>query len=54
VHKLKAQGVEIVKGDGLKKDSLVDALRGSEAVFGVCAESDFYRNPNESISNGFR
>ncbi|KAJ7364833.1 hypothetical protein DFH08DRAFT_1073378 [Mycena albidolilacea] len=37
VHKLKAQGVEIVKGDGLKKDSLVDALRGSEAVFGVTA-----------------
>ncbi|KAJ7716319.1 hypothetical protein B0H14DRAFT_2412923 [Mycena olivaceomarginata] len=39
VHKLKAQGVEIVKGDALKKDSLVDALRGSEAVFGVCDRS---------------
>ncbi|KAJ7878826.1 hypothetical protein B0H14DRAFT_2567117 [Mycena olivaceomarginata] len=37
VHNLKAQGVEIVKGDALKKDSLVDALRGSEAVFGVTA-----------------
>ncbi|KAJ7256850.1 hypothetical protein B0H12DRAFT_1112005 [Mycena haematopus] len=35
--KLKALGVEVVKGDGLDKDSLVDALRGSEAVFGVTA-----------------
>jgi len=33
--KLKTQGVEVVKGDGLDKDSLVGALRGSEAVFGV-------------------
>ncbi|KAJ7017907.1 NAD(P)-binding protein [Mycena alexandri] len=33
--KLKAQGVEVVKGDTLDKDSLVAALRGSEAVFGI-------------------
>jgi len=35
--KLKAAGVEVVKGDGLDKESLVAALRGSEAVFGVTA-----------------
>ncbi|KAJ6544278.1 hypothetical protein B0H19DRAFT_1309580 [Mycena capillaripes] len=33
--KLKARGVEVVKGDALDKASLVGALRGSEAVFGV-------------------
>jgi hypothetical protein len=33
--KLKARGVEVVKGDCLDKASLVTALRGSEAVFGV-------------------
>ncbi|KAJ7105057.1 hypothetical protein C8R43DRAFT_1047016 [Mycena crocata] len=33
--KLKARGVEVVQGDVLDKASLVKALRGSEAVFGV-------------------
>ncbi|KAJ7160150.1 hypothetical protein C8R46DRAFT_905848 [Mycena filopes] len=32
---LQAQGVEVVRGDALDKASLVAALRGSEAVFGV-------------------
>ncbi|KAJ7490657.1 hypothetical protein FB451DRAFT_1552296 [Mycena latifolia] len=32
---LKARGVEVVKGDSGDKAGLVDALRGSEAVFGV-------------------
>ncbi|KAJ7160145.1 hypothetical protein C8R46DRAFT_1107158 [Mycena filopes] len=34
-RKLQAQGVEVVQGDTLDKASLVEALRGSEAVFGV-------------------
>jgi uncharacterized protein YbjT (DUF2867 family) len=34
--KLKARGVEVVKGDTADKASLVNALRGSEAVFAVC------------------
>ncbi|KAJ6544277.1 hypothetical protein B0H19DRAFT_1309568 [Mycena capillaripes] len=38
--KLKARGVEVVKGDALDKASLVGALRGSEAVFGVCEHKD--------------
>jgi uncharacterized protein YbjT (DUF2867 family) len=33
--KLKARGVEVVKGDSVDKASLVNALRGSEAVFAV-------------------
>ncbi|KAJ7362305.1 hypothetical protein DFH08DRAFT_682906 [Mycena albidolilacea] len=33
--KLKAEGIEVVRGDALDKVSLVAALRGSEAVFGV-------------------
>jgi uncharacterized protein YbjT (DUF2867 family) len=33
--KLKARGVEVVKGDPVDKASLVSALRGSEAVFAV-------------------
>ncbi|KAJ6523483.1 hypothetical protein DFH09DRAFT_1420517 [Mycena vulgaris] len=33
--KLKASGAEVVKGDPLDKASLLSALRGSEAVFGV-------------------
>jgi uncharacterized protein YbjT (DUF2867 family) len=33
--KLKAEGIEVVRGDALDKASLVAALRGSEAVFGV-------------------
>ncbi|KAF7334567.1 NmrA domain-containing protein [Mycena venus] len=33
--KLKARGVEVVKGDSLDKVGLVSALRGSEAVFAV-------------------
>ncbi|KAJ7160195.1 hypothetical protein C8R46DRAFT_1223684 [Mycena filopes] len=32
---LKAQGVEVVKGDSLDKESLIAALSGSEAVFGL-------------------
>ncbi|KAJ7808678.1 hypothetical protein B0H14DRAFT_2460902 [Mycena olivaceomarginata] len=50
---LKAQGVDVVKGDGLDKESLVSALRGSEAVFGLTttiwplkAEGD---GPNELV-----
>ncbi|KAJ7663309.1 hypothetical protein DFH06DRAFT_1471284 [Mycena polygramma] len=35
--KLKAEGIEVVKGDPLDRASLTDALRGSEAVFGVTA-----------------
>ncbi|KAJ7490587.1 hypothetical protein FB451DRAFT_1079377 [Mycena latifolia] len=35
--KLKARGVEVVKGDPLDKASLGSALRGSEAVFAVTA-----------------
>ncbi|KAJ7506903.1 hypothetical protein B0H11DRAFT_246031 [Mycena galericulata] len=34
-QKLKARGIEVVKGDPLDKGSLVSALRGSEAVFVV-------------------
>ncbi|KAF7359736.1 NmrA domain-containing protein [Mycena venus] len=33
--KLKARGVEVVKGDSLDKAGLLSALRGSEAVFAV-------------------
>ncbi|KAJ6471738.1 hypothetical protein C8R47DRAFT_1222002 [Mycena vitilis] len=35
--KLKAEGIEVVKGDPLHRASLTDALRGSEAVFAVTA-----------------
>ncbi|KAJ7075695.1 hypothetical protein C8R43DRAFT_910717, partial [Mycena crocata] len=34
--KLKARGIEVVQADSADKASLVDALRGSEAVFAVC------------------
>ncbi|KAJ7025939.1 hypothetical protein C8F04DRAFT_1126825 [Mycena alexandri] len=34
-QKLKARGVQVVKGDSLDKASLVNALKGSEAVFAV-------------------
>ncbi|KAJ6479668.1 hypothetical protein C8R45DRAFT_1005759 [Mycena sanguinolenta] len=34
-QKLKARGVEVVKGDSADKASLVTALRGSEAVYAV-------------------
>ncbi|KAJ7912411.1 hypothetical protein B0H13DRAFT_2007472 [Mycena leptocephala] len=37
--KLKARGVEVVKGDTADEASLVDALRGSEAVFAVTLSS---------------
>jgi uncharacterized protein YbjT (DUF2867 family) len=33
--KLKARGVEVVKGDPLDRTGLVSALHGSEAVFAV-------------------
>jgi len=33
--KLKAEGIEVVQADALDKESLVGALRGSEAVFAV-------------------
>ncbi|KAJ7750103.1 hypothetical protein DFH07DRAFT_550670 [Mycena maculata] len=36
-QKLKQSGVEVVKGDSLDKASLVSAIRGSEAVFGITA-----------------
>ncbi|KAJ7621870.1 hypothetical protein DFH06DRAFT_1009680 [Mycena polygramma] len=39
--KLKESGVDVVKVDPGDKASLVDALRGAEAVFGVCDGSDF-------------
>ncbi|KAF8215522.1 hypothetical protein K438DRAFT_1798781, partial [Mycena galopus ATCC 62051] len=35
--RLKAEGIEVVKGDPLDKASLVEALRGAEAVFAVTA-----------------
>ncbi|KAJ7616948.1 hypothetical protein DFH06DRAFT_1364737 [Mycena polygramma] len=35
--KLKAEGAQVVKGDPLDWTTLTDALRGSEAVFGVTA-----------------
>ncbi|KAJ7769425.1 hypothetical protein B0H16DRAFT_1881953 [Mycena metata] len=34
-QKLKARGVQVVRGDSLDKESLVSALEGSEAVFAV-------------------
>ena len=34
-QKLKARGVEVVKGDSADKASLVTALHGSEAIFAV-------------------
>ncbi|KAJ7705017.1 NAD(P)-binding protein [Mycena rosella] len=39
--KLKARGVEVVKGDNADKESLVNALRGSEAVFAVTVPAFF-------------
>ncbi|KAJ7621867.1 hypothetical protein DFH06DRAFT_1340870 [Mycena polygramma] len=39
--KLKKSGVDVVKADPGDKASLVNALRGAEAVFGVCDGSDF-------------
>ncbi|KAF7357628.1 NmrA domain-containing protein [Mycena sanguinolenta] len=42
--KLKARGVEVVKGDPLDKDGLVTALRGSEAVFAVTHPVFFHQN----------
>jgi len=43
-NKLKARGVEVVKGDPLDKAGLVEALRGSEAVFAVTVPVFFYPN----------
>ncbi|KAJ7602902.1 NAD(P)-binding protein [Mycena polygramma] len=40
-QKLKARGVEVVKGDTADKASLVSALRGSEGVFAVLTLSGF-------------
>ncbi|KAJ7490674.1 hypothetical protein FB451DRAFT_1513475, partial [Mycena latifolia] len=37
--KLKARGLDVVKGDSGNKASLVEALRGSEAVFAVTASA---------------
>ncbi|KAF7365494.1 NmrA domain-containing protein [Mycena venus] len=42
--KLKARGVEVVKGDPLDKAGLVGALRGSEAVFAVTVPVFFLPN----------
>ncbi|KAJ7454373.1 hypothetical protein FB451DRAFT_1144400 [Mycena latifolia] len=51
--KLKARGVDVVKGDSGDKASLVSALRGSEAVFAVTNPSWLDhakgRGPNEWI-----
>ncbi|KAJ7738368.1 hypothetical protein B0H16DRAFT_1570618 [Mycena metata] len=53
-QKLKAQGVEVVKGDTLDKASLVNALHGSEAVFSVTAPIFPFKakgeGPNELIA----
>ncbi|KAJ7160258.1 hypothetical protein C8R46DRAFT_1107529 [Mycena filopes] len=50
--KLKAQGVEVVKGDAFDKASLVNALQGSEAVFSLTTPiyplSD--EGPNELVA----
>ncbi|KAJ7708352.1 hypothetical protein B0H17DRAFT_917387 [Mycena rosella] len=50
--KLKASGVEVVKGDPLNKASLLSALHGSEAVFAVrelgCFSS-LHQGPNELV-----
>jgi len=43
-NKLKARGVEVVKGDSVDKASLVNALRGSEAVFAVTVPVFFLPN----------
>ncbi|KAJ6466346.1 hypothetical protein C8R45DRAFT_486298 [Mycena sanguinolenta] len=42
--KLKARGVQVVKGDPLDKAGLLLALRGSEAVFAVTHPVFFYPN----------
>ncbi|KAJ7745968.1 hypothetical protein B0H14DRAFT_2406623 [Mycena olivaceomarginata] len=42
--KLKARGVEVVKGDPLDRTGLVSALHGSEAVFAVTVPVFFYPN----------
>ncbi|KAJ7659250.1 hypothetical protein DFH06DRAFT_989665 [Mycena polygramma] len=42
--KLKARGVEVVKGDTIDKASLVSALRGSEAVFALTKPVFFLPN----------
>jgi uncharacterized protein YbjT (DUF2867 family) len=34
--KLSAQGIEVVKGDLFNKESIIKAINGSQAVFGVC------------------
>ncbi|KAJ7850093.1 hypothetical protein B0H13DRAFT_2401802 [Mycena leptocephala] len=50
--KLKACGVEVVKGDPVDKASLVNALRGSEAVFAVTVPVFFHpnmENKNEQV-----
>ncbi|KAJ7209353.1 hypothetical protein B0H12DRAFT_424186 [Mycena haematopus] len=43
-RKLKARGVEVVKGDPADKASIVTALRGSEAVFAVTVPVFFFPN----------
>ncbi|KAJ7659267.1 hypothetical protein DFH06DRAFT_989949 [Mycena polygramma] len=45
--KLKARGVEVVKGDSIDKASLVNALRGSEAVFALTKPVFFVPNVEE-------
>jgi len=52
---LKARGVEVVKGDLADKASVVKALQGSEAVFGVTNFWDpsvFPANPKGEIEQG--
>ncbi|KAJ7912405.1 NAD(P)-binding protein [Mycena leptocephala] len=53
VLKLKARGVEVVKGDTADKASLVNALRGSEAVFAVTLSSWPPYSPEKPIGVKF-
>lgn len=41
--KLKARGIDVVKGDAGDKASLLSALHGCEAVFGVRESCRLYR-----------
>ncbi|KAJ7663302.1 hypothetical protein DFH06DRAFT_1324776 [Mycena polygramma] len=44
--KLKAEGIEVVKGDPLGRASLTDALRGSEAVFAADGPNELVQGIN--------
>ncbi|KAF8208566.1 hypothetical protein K438DRAFT_1812453 [Mycena galopus ATCC 62051] len=52
-QKLQARGVQVAKGDSLDKAGLVDALRGSEAVFAVTVSGLFHQNmKGQEIAQG--